>query len=649
MWRGREPEAIAGSLLDALVRILDLDFAYARLNEKITGRPGEMVRVGRRAAQPASAEDLGRLLLSRLERDSHRSATRMSHPLGEGMVTAAYFPLGIHDEIGLIVAGCTRPGFPTAMEDLIVQVAANQAVVGLQEARRLGAEVSHRQRTEEERVKLASLVENSDDFIGIATLEGKVLFVNPAGKAMAGYDGHGQPQTVTEFVIEEERPRIANEVLPAVLETGRWDGEMRFRNFATGAATHMHTSVFVIRDPEGGAPVAIATISRDITQRKQAEVDAQRLREKLAQSETYLAEGQRLSHTASWAYKVGTGEIIWSLEHFRIWGLDPRLPLPCQDELLAQLHPEDVARVRADFEQAVRDEAEFSSQFRIVRGDGALRYIESIGHPVRGERGRMIEYVGTVIDLTDRKLAEDDLGKARRDLAHVARVTTMGELTASIAHEVNQPLAAVVTNANACLHWLAAATPNMAESQAAARRIIRDANRASDVIRGIRAFLMRGTPEKTVLDLDDLIRDVVLLVEGEARGKGVTLTVPAAVRAPRVRGDRVQLQQVILNLLVNAIDAVSLVTDRARAVELGAHAHEGGEACIYVRDNGPGLDERTRDRVFDPFYTTKQHGMGLGLAISRTIVETHGGRLWSASNQDSPGETFRFTLPSEGS
>jgi signal transduction histidine kinase len=312
------------------------------------------------------------------------------------------------------------------------------------------------------------------------------------------------------------------------------------------------------------------------------------------------------------------------------------------------LHPDDQARVKEEFEAAAAIAGDYESEFRIARPDGAIRHIHSLGHPVRGDRGEILEYVGTVIDVTERKRSEEALAAARAALAHVARVTTMGELTASIAHEVNQPLAAVAANANACLHWLAATPPNMAEAHGASQRIIRDANRASDVIRGIRAFLMRGAPQNCALHLDELLREVADMVLEEARAKGVAIVVAAPNGAPSVRGDRIQLQQVILNLLVNAVDAVGAVQGRARTVELAAQRHGQGQACVTVRDSGPGLDPRFRERVFDAFYTTKPHGMGMGLAISRTIVETHGGRLWCTPNEGGSGETFHFTIPTEG-
>jgi PAS domain S-box-containing protein len=243
-----------------------------------------------------------------------------------------------------------------------------------------------------------------------------------------------------------------------------------------------------------------------------------------------------------------------------------------------------------------------------------------------------------------RKQAVDALVEARTELARVARVTTMGELAASIAHEVNQPLAAVITNASACLRWLAATPSNMAEANAAVQRVIRDANRAGEVIVGIRAFLKRGQPRKTQLQMGEIVREVVILAQGEARTHEVAMRVESAADLPPVLADQVEVQQVLLNLILNAIEAMSTVTERARVLEVATAKHGADEVVVAVRDSGPGLDLGRMEQLFDPFYTTKPDGMGMGLAISRSIIDAHGGQLWAMPN-DGPGATFRFTLP----
>ena len=243
----------------------------------------------------------------------------------------------------------------------------------------------------------------------------------------------------------------------------------------------------------------------------------------------------------------------------------------------------------------------------------------------------------------ERSRAEHALREAQGELAHVGRVMIMGELTASIAHEINQPLAAVVANANACFRWLANSIPNLDEARDAISRIVRDGNRASDVIRRIRALVQKGDTEKTLLDINEVIQEVVSLTHSEIQKSGVVLKMNLAASLPRVSGDRIQLQQVILNLVMNGIEAMNTVTDRPREMMIRSSAHESDKVLVAVQDSGVGIDSQNLDKIFDSFYTTKSQGMGMGLAISRSIVENHGGRLWAVPN-DGPGATFQFTL-----
>ena len=253
-------------------------------------------------------------------------------------------------------------------------------------------------------------------------------------------------------------------------------------------------------------------------------------------------------------------------------------------------------------------------------------------------------YVRYAAEMIERKGAEGALAEAQAGLARVTRVSTMGELAASIAHEVNQPLAAVVANGHACARWLAAKPPNLQEANDAVQRIVRDANRASEVTSRIRTFIKRGTPQRTELDLGEIVHEAIGMVQGEARARNVSLRVDPTAGLPPVVADRIQLQQVILNLVMNAIEAMSAVEGRDRVVEVETDKHEAEGVRVAVRDSGVGLDPKHRNRIFDAFYTTKPEGMGMGLAISRSIVEAHGGRLWASANEIA-GETFQFTLP----
>src|SRR5438128_7003973 len=245
--------------------------------------------------------------------------------------------------------------------------------------------------------------------------------------------------------------------------------------------------------------------------------------------------------------------------------------------------------------------------------------------------------------LTERKRADEALREAQVELAHVTRVTTIGGLAAAIAHEINQPLAAVITNGSACLRWLADTTPNLDEARQAVGRIIRDGNRASDVIAKIRALLRKTGTEKERLDMNDVIREVVALAQSEIRRNGVTLRAQLEGNIPPVLGDRVQLQQVVLNLIMNGIEAMASVADRRRELLICSRPHDSDKVLVAVQDSMIGLDPQRMERIFDAFYTTKSEGMGMGLAISRSIVENHGGQLWAVPNEG-PGATFQFTL-----
>jgi len=377
-------------------------------------------------------------------------------------------------------------------------------------------------------------------------------------------------------------------------------------------------------------------LREQLTERRRAEAELRR-------SEAHLAEGQRISHTGSWGWNVATGELFWSQEHFRIFGFDPETAKPSYPMFLEKIHPKDRPLVGQTVDQAVRERTDLEMDYRIVLTDGSIKHLQSLGHPVIGESGDLMEFVGTVMDVTERKRAEEALHQAQAELAHVTRVMTMGELTASIAHEINQPLAAVITNANACLRWLAGPTPNLAEAREAITRINRDGKRASDVIGRIRDLVKKSTTEKAHLDLNEAIQEVAGLVQTEIQKNGIILRMELATDLPQIVGNRVQLQQVVLNLVMNGIEAMSEVSDRSRDLLIRSGKYESDKVLVVVQDSGVGLDWKNLGKIFDAFYTTKSQGMGMGLAISRSIIENHGGRLWAVPNEG-PGAIFQFTL-----
>jgi NO-binding membrane sensor protein with MHYT domain/signal transduction histidine kinase len=363
--------------------------------------------------------------------------------------------------------------------------------------------------------------------------------------------------------------------------------------------------------------------------------------EKLQQSEAYLSEAQRLSHTGSFGWRVPAGEVIWSEESFRIFQYD-RTTKPTVELILQRVHPEDMAQVKQTIERAARDGKDFDHEYRLVMLDGSVKYVHVVAHGLRGESGS-IEFVGAVMDVTGRKRAEEALRQAQADLAHVSRVTTMGELTASLAHEVNQPIAAAVTNANTCVRWLTRDQPDLEEARAAALRIVKDGTRAAEIISRIRLLFKKGTAQRELVDVNDIIQEMIVLLRGEATRYNISIRTALATDLPVVMGDRVQLQQVMMNLIINSIEAMKSV-DGNREVAIESQQEKDGHIQVSVSDTGVGLPSQESTQIFNAFFTTKPDGTGMGLSISRSIIESHGGRLWAAGNNPR-GAYFHFTLP----
>jgi PAS domain S-box-containing protein len=380
---------------------------------------------------------------------------------------------------------------------------------------------------------------------------------------------------------------------------------------------------------------------REATER----AERKRAEESLRQSETYLAEAQRLSHTGSWAWVPATGKIrYWSEECNRVLGFNPHGGQPRFETFFNFVHPDDQAKVReiTDIVGAVK--AEFELEYRIVHPGGEIRDIHLVGHPVLSPSGDLLEFVGTVLDVTERKRAEEErerLHQVQADLAHLNRVTTMGELTASLAHEIKQPISAAVTDAKTCLRWLGRDDPDLAEARDAASRMVKDVMRAADIISRISLLFQKGALQRELVDVNELIREMFVLLRSEANRYSISIRTQLAEGLPKVMADRVQLQQVFMNLMLNGIDAMK---DTAGELTIKSEQGQDGQLLISVSDAGVGLRPEQADQIFRAFFTTKDKGTGMGLPISRSIVESHGGRLW-ATGVSGRGATFQFTLP----
>jgi PAS domain S-box-containing protein len=526
IWSGSESRQMLGTLLDSLLAILRLDFACARLNHSIDGSPIEVVRLAQRQHLSAQSQEVGRALGPWLSGDQTASRLVIPNPAGQGEVAIASFSLGLQDEVGVLVAGSRRADFLTDIELLLLRVAANQAAIGLQEARRSG-----------------------------------------------------------------DQKRVAEALERRVAER-----------------TSQLTAV----------------------------------NEELRRSERYLAEAQRLTHTGSWAWRVAGGDALHvSEEWYRIYGFDPEEGMSAWEKRLQRLHPEDRAKWRRAVDRAISEKSDYEVEVRVLLPGGTVKYIHTVGHPVLNASGDVVQFVGTSMDISASKRAEE----AQADLAHVSRVTTMGELTASLAHEVKQPIAAAATNASTCLRWLEGDTPNIEEARAAAMRIVKDAKRAGEIISRIGLFFKKGMSERELIDVNEVIREMIVILRSEAMRCSISLRTELSGDLPQVMGDRVQLQQVLMNLMINSIEAMKDV-DGTRELAIKSQRVDNEHVLVSVSDNGVGLPPHQTDQIFNAFFTTKPHGTGMGLRISRSIIESHGGRLWAADNSPR-GASFYLTLPAK--
>jgi C4-dicarboxylate-specific signal transduction histidine kinase len=410
------------------------------------------------------------------------------------------------------------------------------------------------------------------------------------------------------------------------------------------AANHAATAFRMARlvDDHRRAEAALRESERQLRKaRDELETKVVERTAELQRSEAYLAEAQRLSHTGSFAWDVFSGKLYWSEETFRIFERDPAHQ-PTVDFVLQRTHPQDRALVQQTIDRARQYRRVLDFEHRLLTTDGHVKHVHIVGHPAFDEAGNLVEFVGTVMDVTERCRADQE----RQAIAHVNRITTMGQLTASIAHEVNQPLAAAVTNAHAALRWLEAQPPNLEDTRQSLAAIINDGNRAGEIIQRIRGLIKRAPSRSAQLDINEPILEVIALARSEVLRSGVSLQTRLAPDLPLVEGDRVQLQQVMLNLILNALEALSGVSEGSRDLLISSEDGGADGVRVVVQDSGPGLTQESVDLLFEAFYTTKPTGMGMGLAICRSIIEAHGGRLWATAN-DPQGAVFQFSLPPE--
>jgi PAS domain S-box-containing protein len=425
------------------------------------------------------------------------------------------------------------------------------------------------------------------------------------------------------------------EVTATLLRTGRWQGELtQSRHDGTKVVV---SSRWALRRDQHGTPIGTLETNNDITEYRRAQ---ELLRRTQA---AYLDEAQKLSRTGSFGWDATSGRIYWSEESFRIFGLAAEA-VPSIETILQRIHPDDVAGVQLALDQSISARHGFDFEHRLLMPDGSVKYLHVIARVVLDEPD-MLQFAGAIMDVTAAKQAEERWQRAQAELAAITRVSALAQMAASIAHEINQPLSAIVTSGQASLRWLNRDVPQVEAASAALRRIIDDGNRASDVVHSIRALARKTRQQRTELDLNQLVHDICKLVQRDLLDHRVTVRLDLAPRLPLVAADRVLLQQVVINFVLNGIQAMATIVDHPRQLSIRTRQTEQGGVELAVQDTGVGLPPGNESRMFDAFFTTKADGMGMGLAICRSIIEAHGGRVWAEPAPGGPGATFRLTLP----
>jgi PAS domain S-box-containing protein len=482
----------------------------------------------------------------------------------------------------------------------------------------------------------ARLLDLTHDTVFVRDMNDVIIYWNRGAQELYGWKKAEAVGKVTHQLMQTIFPMPLEEIMAELFRTDRWEGEL-VHTKKNGTQAIVASRWSVQRDARG-RPVATLETNNDITERKQAE-DA------LRRSDAYLTEAQRLSLTGSFGWKVSSGQLFWSEESFRIFGYD-RTTKPSVELIIQRTHPTDIVRVRQLIDRASRDGKDWELEHQLLMPDDSIKSVHVVARAIRDEAGS-VEFVGAIMDVSAARRAERELRHAQAELAHISRVTTMGELTASIAHEVNQPITGVVANAEAALRWLEAEPPNLDKVRGILGQIVKDGMRAGDVIQRIRALIRKAPPRVARVDVNEAVLDVTTLTQNELLRHGVALQTELATGLPLIDGDCIQLQQVILNLTLNAAEAMSGVDEGMREMRIITARESSNGVLVSVRDSGPGLDPQSVDRLFEAFYTTKPDGLGMGLAICRSIIEAHGGRLWATANEPR-GAVFQFTIPIEG-
>lgn len=745
-----EPAHIVGPVLDALLDMLPAAFVCVQLNDLEGGPSIEMVRVAESWAEAIRVPGIRETIVSSLGDAQLTSGPCAQILIGDVHLPVAFASLGVRRDIGTLTVGSLRSDFPTQPERLLLDVAASQATISLQQTRLL--------RESDRRSRL--LVDSIPGMVALLTAAGEVEFVNRqiveyTGRHLQELKSWGTDDTIhpedrvlvveaftrsivsgspyeivqrlrrsdgvylwfqnngfplhdasgdilrwcvlltdiderkrTEDALRESEreARLIVDSIPGFIAAFAPDGELEFvsrpileyfgktmeelKRLGTGGATHpedlprivelfahsmasgdpfewelrarrfdgvyrwFQSRGFPLRDTNGHI-IRWYNLLIDIDERKRTE-------EALRASALNLRQLTETIPEMLWSAGPDGAIEYCNSRFLQYTGFSAEEVL--EDGWQNTIHPDDAARVAPVWMSCVATGATYRVEVRTFHAaDRTYRLCAVTALPLRDEQGRIVKWHGTIVDMQDWKQAQDELRSTQAALAHVTRVMTMGELTASIAHEVNQPLSGIITNANTCLRMLAADPPDVDGARETARRTIRDGNRASEVIERLRALFRKQELTTEAVDLNDAIREVIALSSSELHKNRVILRPELADDLSSVTGDRVQLQQVVLNLVMNASDAMSGVDERHRQLLIRTE-QEKSEVRVTVQDTGVGFEPQGMDRLFEAFYTTKSTGMGMGLSVSRSIIERHHGRFWAALN-DGPGATFAFSIP----
>ena len=776
-----DPSQIVRILFDVLLGMLHLDFVYVKLTNSAGNAPIEMLRVAESPTIPARPQEVGEALGRWLGPDPLKWVRQRGNPFDNGDISIVPSPLGLQGEIGVVVAGSSRPDFPAQAEKLLLSVATNQAAIGLQEARLLGEqkrlanELDRRvaQRTSElaaanDQLRLqVGLLQQIPVAAWTLGPEGTPDFVNQSWLQYTGqsldYVRSG-PEAWMSAIHPEDREGASRSFWDGIRLGQGFTMETRFRREHDGTYRwHLNRAVG-LRDAEGKILKFVGT-STDIEDLKQSQdnlqkseektrliidstldaviaIDAQGMitswnkqaeivfgwsrREAIGQhmADMIIPVQERLAHERGLRHFLASGqgpilrrrievtavrrsgvefpvelEIMpmrigqdWHFNAFihditdsklaaaklreselnlrqltetipeMLWSATPEGEIDyCNARVLDYsgftaeeimgggwiklLHPDDVDQTARVWMSCVATGAPYRVEVRTLHAaDRKYRWCVTSALPLLDQQGRIVKWHGTIVDMHDWKQAQEDLRNTQAELAHMMRVMTMGELTASIAHEVNQPLSGIITNAGTCLRMLAADPPNVEGARETARRTLRDGRRASDVVTRLRALFGKKGVTAEAVDLNEATREVIALSLSELERGRVILRTELADDLPPVTGDRIQLQQVVLNLVMNASHAMSGIDDRPRQLHIRTAREDKDCVRVSVQDTGVGFEPQSADRLFEAFYTTKSSGMGIGLSVSRSIIENHHGRLWAAPN-DGAGATFSFSIP----